>query len=72
MSEILPDCRAVIDSGLIDESALGARTELISPAFENISVIEPLYAPGEIAVTDPVATRTDRALVTSYADKRRP
>ena len=62
-SESLPDCRAVIDTGPIEETTHGARTELISSAFDNISVIEPLYGPGEIGVTDPVVTGTARSLV---------
>ena len=63
MSEIIPDCRAVIDTGPIEETTHGARTELISPAFENISVIEKHYGPGEIGVTDVVVKATDRSLV---------
>lgn len=72
MSEVLPDCRAVIDTGLIEENSHGARTDLISPAFDNISVIEKHYGPGEIGVTDLVARATDRSLVNFIRRKETP
>ena len=63
MSEHLPDCRAIIDDGPLDESTHASRTDLISSAFDNISVIEKHYGPGEIGVTDAVANMTDGSLV---------
>ena len=63
LTDALPDCRAVVDAGVVGESPLGDRTELTSSAFENISVIEAHYGAGEIGVTERVKTATNPSLV---------
>lgn len=59
----LPDCRAVIDYGLLDETTNLGRLELVGEVFENISVMEKNFNSGQIGVSFEMANRVDNTLV---------
>lgn len=54
-----PDCRAIIDFGDVREFDETPKQELLSEAFENISVIEKTVGKGEIIVTQSVLDEID-------------
>lgn len=58
-----PECRAIIDRGLIKEVETPGKHELVSRAFENISIFEKDLADSGIYVTRPVTEDLDRTMV---------
>jgi len=59
----LPDCRAIIDFGIIMANSETGRAELLGEPFENISVAEKLFESGQIGVSDLLRKNVDETLV---------
>jgi len=59
----LPDCRAVIDYGVINESEDIGKLELLGEPLENTTKMEKHFNAGEIGVTDKVIDKSDNTIV---------